>query len=311
MPIDPEVQSVLDRMAAAGGKPIEESTVAEARAAAWGWLDYTGAPEPVANVVDRFIPGPTADIPIRIYTPHGTGPFPAVVMFHGSGWVLSNIDHADAPHRALANRAGAIVVAVNYQKAPEHKFPIGLDDCTAATRWVFNNAAALGVDPTRVGVGGDSAGGNIAAAIALRFRAEGQPKLAFQMLVYPATDGGFDFRSMHENSEGYLLTASAVRWFWGHYLNDPAEVDNPLVSPLRAPDLSGLPPAIVVTAEYDPLRDEGEAFADRLAAAGVATIKRRYDGVVHAFFWMSGAVTASRRLIDDLGRDIRAILLSH
>ena len=308
LPVDPQVLALLDMMAEAGGKPIGEATVAEARAGAWEWEKYTGGPEPVAQVVNRFIPGPTADLPIRIYTPEGKGPFPALVMFHGSGWVISNIDHADAPHRALANRSGCVVVAVNYQKAPEHKFPVALDDCHATTQWVIRNAALLNVDPARVGVGGDSAGGNLATAVCIRCRDDGGPPLAFQLLIYPVTDHSLAYPSMVENAEGYLLTTAAVRWFWAQYLERPEDGLNPLASPMLCKDLSGLPPAIVVTAEFDPLRDEGEAYADRLTAAGVPTIKRRYDGMVHAFFWMSGCVQRSRQLIDDLGADLRTLL---
>lgn len=308
MPLDPQVQKVLDIMAAAGGKPIGEASVAEARAAAWGWLEFAGPGEPVAKVENRFIPGPTADLPVRIYTPAGKWPLPAIVAFHGSGWVISNIDHCDATHRELCNRSGCVVVAVNYQKAPEHKFPTPLNDCYAAVQWVVANAAALGIDPAKVGVGGDSAGGNLATAVCIRARDEGGPTIAFQMLVYPAVDCRFDTPSMRENAEGYLLTTDAVKWFWGQYLAKPEDAANPLASPLRCADLSRLPPAIVVTAEFDPLRDEGELYADRLAAAGVPTIKRRYDGMVHAFYWMGGHVDGCHRLIADLGRDIQGLL---
>ena len=308
MPLDPQVVRLLDIMAKAGGKPIGEATVAEARAASWDWIEYAGAPEDVARVIDRFIPGPTADLPIRVYTPAGTGPFPAIVMFHGSGWVVSNIDHADAPLRAFANRSGCVVVAVNYQKAPEHKFPVPLDDAYASACWVVDNAAALNIDPARVGVGGDSAGGTLATGCCIRARDAGGPAFALQLLIYPATDHGFGYPSMTENAVGFMLTTEAVKWFWGQYLASPEDAANPLASPMRCRDLSGLPPAIVVTAEFDPLRDEGEAYADRLAAAGVPTIKRRYNGMVHAFFWMAGYVDGSKRLIDDLGRDVRSVL---
>ena len=311
MPMDPQIAALLEVMAAKGGKAIGEATVAEARAGAEDWVEYGGPGELVASVVDRYIPGPTADLPIRIYTPAGDGPFPAVVMFHGSGWVISNIDHADAPHRELANRSGCVVVAVNYQKAPEHKFPVPLDDCYAAAYWVVANAARLNVDPALVGVGGDSAGGNIAAASCIRARDEGGPAFAFQLLIYPAVDlfaPAGRYPSMLENAEGYLLTTAAMDWFYRQYLRDPAEAANPLVSPIRCSDLSALPAAIVITAELDPLRDEGEAYADRLAAAGVRTIKRRYDGMTHAFFWMTGSVDASHRLIADVAADIRRVL---
>jgi acetyl esterase len=308
MPLHPQVRQVLDIMAAAGGRPVGEASVAEAREGAFGWPAFTGPGERVARVVDRFIPGPTADLPIRVYTPEGEGPFPAIVAFHGSGWVVGNIDICDAPHRELANRSGCVVVAVNYQKAPEHKFPVALDDCYAAACWVVANASALGVDPALVGVGGDSAGGNLAAACCLRARDHDGPRFAFQMLIYPATDLAGDYPSRRENADGYMLTMAGMTWFFAQYLNSPEEARNPWASPMAAADLAGLPPAVVVTAEFDPLRDEGEAYADKLAAAGVPTIKRRYDGMIHGWYWMGGYVEAAHVLIADLGRDIEALL---
>ena len=233
---------------------------------------FNGVGEPVAKVVNRFIPGPTADLPIKIYTPEGKGPFPAIVYFHGSGFVVCNIDFGDPANRELANRSGCVIIAVNYQKAPEHKFPTGFDDCYATARWVIDNASELNIDPGKVGVGGDSAGGNLAAACCLRARDENGPKFAFQMLIYPATDLGVEYPSQRENAEGYGLTSKEVASFRTQYLNRPEDIANPYVSPMRAADHSGLPPAIVATAELDPIRDDGEAYADRLKGG------RRPDG---------------------------------
>ena len=193
MPVDPQILALIDVMVASGARPVTDAPVAESRAAAAAWVGYGGPGEPVARVVDRYVPGPAADIHIRAYTPLRADPaageaLPALVMFHGSGWVLSNIDHADAPHRELANRSGCVVVAVNYQKAPEHRFPVPLDDCYAAATWVAENAASLGADPGRIGIGGDSAGGNLAAACAIRAREAGGPRFALQLLIYPALD---------------------------------------------------------------------------------------------------------------------------
>lgn len=308
MPVHPEVQRLLLEMERAGGKAVEESTPAEARAGSWDWLKWVGEPEEVAKVEHRFIPGPSADLPVRIYTPQGHGPFPALVYLHGSGFTVSNIEIADAPHRALANRTGCVLVAVNYQKAPEHKFPVPLDDAYATVEWVHVNAGSLSVDPSLIGVGGDSAGGNLAAAACLRARDDGGPAIAFQLLVYPTTDCQFDLPSMVENAQGYMLTTAAMRWFWDQYLNDPADADDPYACPMRATDLSGLPPAVVVTAEYDPLRDDGEAYAARLRESGVPVVLRRYEGMIHGFLWTSGVVKGSRSLLDDLGRDVRALL---
>jgi acetyl esterase len=308
MPLDPQVEAVVQRLNSAGEKPVEESTPAEARIAARDWLDLVGEAEHVAKTEHRFITGPTADLPIRIYTPEGDGPFPGLVFFHGSGWTVSNIEIADAPHRALANRTGCVVVAVNYQKAPEHKFPIPFDDAYAATCWVAEHADELGIDAGRLGVGGDSAGGNLAAAVCLKARDDAAPALAYQLLVYPATDYRFDLPSYSENSEGYLLTTAGMRWFWAQYLADESDAANPLACPMRAADHTGLPPAIIITAEYDPLRDDGEAFAERLKASGVPVIARRYPGMVHGFLWMSGVVDRSRQLIDDIAHDLSALL---
>lgn len=308
MPLDPQAQALLEQLKQAGAKPVEVMTVAEARALSWSYIDLQGAPESVAAVTHRFIPGPSADLPIRIYHPAGPGPFPALVLFHGSGWVVANLDVVDAPARALANCTGCVIVAVNYQKAPEHKFPVPLDDCYATTAWVAAHAEALRVDPARIGVAGDSAGGNLAAAVALKARDAGGPALAYQLLIYPATNYDLDTPSALANAEGYLLQRESMRWFWDHYLADAGDADNPLACPLRAADLSGLPPAFVVTAEFDPLCDDGERYADALRAAGVPVTYRRYDGMVHGFFWMAGVLDQARALYEEIGKEVRASL---
>jgi acetyl esterase len=260
----------------------------------------------VARVEHRFIPGPTADLPVRIYYPEGAaadGRFGALVLFHGSGWVICNLDVNDVPARALANRSGCVVVAVNYQKAPEHKFPIPLDDCYATTCWVADHAAELGVDPARIGVGGDSSGGNLAAAVCLRARDEGGPALAFQLLIYPPTCSDLATATYESCAEGYGLQRESMRWFWDMYLTAPEDGRNPLASPLLADDLSGLPPAFVATAEFDPLRDDGERYAERLRDAGVPVKLRRYDGMIHAFYLMDGVIGQASQLFDEAGRE--------
>jgi acetyl esterase/lipase len=300
MPLDPQADALLAQMREAGVRPFEELTVPEAREAAWGYLALAGEPQPVASVDNRFIPGPTADLPVRIYTPEGGGPRGGIVFFHGSGWVIANIDICDAAVRSLANSTGCVVVSVNYQKAPEHPFPRPFDDCWAATSWVYANAAEIGIDPARVAVAGDSAGGNLAAAVCLKARDEGGPPIVFQVLVYPALDRNWDTASAHENAEGYGLQRETMRWFWNHYVPSEADADNPLVSPLRAADLSGLPPAFIATAEFDPLRDDGEMYAERLAEAGVPVLLKRYDGMIHGFYWMLGALDQARVLHEDI-----------
>ena len=311
MPLDPQADALLAEMREAGVRPFEELSVAEARAAAWGYVALAGEPQEVADVRTTFIPGPTADIPIRIYVPEDVNPAHprgGIVFFHGSGWVIANIDICDAAVRSLANSTGCVVVSVNYQKAPEHPFPIPFDDCWAATTWVADNADALGIDVSRLAVAGDSAGGNLAAAVCLKARDAGAPQIAFQALVYPALDRNWDTPSAIENAEGYGLQRETMRWFWNHYVPDAADGDNPLVSPLRAADLSGLPPAFIATAEFDPLRDDGERYGERLAEAGVPVIVKRYDGMIHGFYWMLGALDASRTLHADLAEAVVPVL---
>jgi acetyl esterase len=309
MPLDPHVKALLDEMEEAGARPFEELTVPQARIDALGFIDFQGKAEDVASVEHRFIPGPTADLPVRIYTPaEGQAPFPGLVYFHGSGWVVQNIEVCDTTARALANSTGCVIVTVNYQKAPEHPFPIPFDDAWAGTTWVFEHAAELGIDAVRIGVAGDSAGGNLAAAVALRARDEGAPKIAYQALIYPAVEHGWDTSSMHENGEGYMLTRESVRWCWDHYVQDKSLVDDWRVSPLRASDHSGLPPAFIATAEFDPLRDDGRNYSAKLKEAGVSVTYVEYDGMIHGFFWMQGRVERAKRLHEDLALAVREAL---
>ncbi len=238
---------------------------------------------------------------MRVYTPEGEGPFPLLVYFHGGGWVLGNLDTHDPLCRALANESGCVVVSVDYRLAPEHRFPAAVEDCYAAAGWVAANAALLKGDPKRVAIGGDSAGGNLAAAVALKAQDQGGPALAYQLLLYPITNYSFDTVSYRENARGYLLSREDMVWYWDHYLGPEGEGLDPYASPLRAEDLRGLPPALVITAEYDPLRDEGEAFAARLAAAGVPVTATRYDGLVHGFLRFARAMGQGRRALEQIG----------
>lgn len=308
MALDPQVEALLAGFQAAGAQPFEEMTVPEARVAALAFKDLGGEPEDVAEVQHTFIPGPTADLPVRIYRPAGEGPLPALLYFHGSGWVILNIDVCDAAARAMTNRTGCVVVSVNYQKAPEHKFPIPFDDCYAATQWVFDNAERLGIDPERIGVSGDSAGGNLAAAVTLKARDHHGPKITYQLLVYPALEYGWDKPSAHENAEGYLLQRASMAWYWQHYVRSETDADSPYVSPLKAADLTGLPPAFIFTAGYDPLRDDGKEYAERLEQAGVQVTYRNYEGMIHGFFWMSGVLDQAKIVMDEVGKEVRGVL---
>ena len=295
MALDPQVKTLLDQMASLGGPPIQELGVTKARALLEGFAAIGGPPAAVAGVEDRTFAGPAGEVPVRIYRPtDDAGPQPALVWFHGGGWVLGSIEGSDLTCRELAARAGVVVVSVGYRLAPEHPYPGGLDDCYAALAWVTATADDLGVDPRRVAIGGDSAGGNLAAAVALASRDRGGPAVRFQLLVYPAIDALMSYPSIRDNGQGYMLTDDSMKWFVELYLGEHGDPKDPLVSPIYADDLSGLPPALVITAEFDPLRDEGEAYAARLRQERVAAKVSRYDGLIHGFFNMGAIVEAAR-----------------
>ncbi len=240
---------------------------------------------PIYHVEDSAISGETGEIPIRIYRPNEDQELPLLMWFHGGGWVLGDLDTGEFKCRKLAHDVGCVVVSVDYRRAPETPFPGAIDDCFAATLWAASSADELGVDPSHIAVAGDSAGGNLAACVALRARDAGL-NLVFQLLVYPVIEANFDRTSYSENAEGYLLTASAMKWFWDCYVPNIADRNHPDVAPICASDLSGLPPALVMTAEFDPLRDEAEDYGQALKAAGVDTVTRRYIGMTHAFYML-------------------------
>jgi acetyl esterase len=290
MPLNPQAEQVRQRRIAAGTPPLYTQTLAEARAADLADIQAgSGKREPVHQVEDRQFPASGGPIPLRLYRPAGSGPLPVLVYFFGGGWTLGQIETCDALCRRLTNQVGCLTVAVGYRLAPEHKFPAAVTDCHEAVCWLAALSAELDLDPNRIVVGGDSAGGNLAAAVSLLVRDRGGPALAGQLLVYPNTQYGADTPSMRFDDPA-LFNRRSVAWYWQHYLASPADGGNPLASPLLAADLSGLPPALVITAEYDPLRDEGEAYAGRLAEAGVPVEQRRYEGVMHGFFTMSGVL---------------------
>ena len=275
---------------AAAGPPAADP-IAAARAGVGAMFTHSTAP--VVGVLDRTIPGPGGELPIRIYTPEarpdspGGGPLPMVVLFHGGGFIAGSPDSHDGGTRDLCAQARAIVVSVDYRLAPEHKFPAAAEDCHAAVLWVAAHAAELGGDPTRLAITGDSAGGNLAAAVALMNRDRGGPALALQALVYPVTDPACATPSAVANGEGYMLTTASMRWMWSLYVNGPDDYANAYAAPVAASSLAGLPPALIITAEFDPLRDEGEAYAARLRESGVAAETTRYDGMIHGFITMS------------------------
>jgi len=290
--LDANVRMLLEAAQAQGNPPLETLSPVEARKQALADLKALGGtPEQVHSIETIRIPGPLGEIPIRIYTPETAAPRPALIYFHGGGWVVCDLDTHDVPCTAIARRAGAVVVAVDYRLAPEHKFPAAVVDGYAATSWVASHASELGIDPKRISVGGDSAGGNLAAVISLKARDEKGPAIAQQVMVYPVTDlSSFDTPSYDEFAEDHSLTKAEMEWFRGHYLRSLEDARNPHASPLLENDLRGLPPALVITAECDPLRDEGHDYAQRLESAGVPVTYTCYAGMIHPFFSLSGAL---------------------
>ena len=315
MPIDRQVQRLLDYYNRFGVPPFNTLTPEEARRQPTlvdaarelpGQQGEDASPEPVGNVTDLALSGPGGDLPIRIYRPRGSGPFPALVYFHGGGWVFGNLENTDAACRALTNMARCLVISVDYRLAPEHRYPAAVDDAYAAVRWVFENAASIDSDPQRVAVGGESAGGNLAAVVCLRARDQGDPLPIYQALIYPVTNYAFDTPSYAENADNPALSRDTMRWFWQQYLPDEQAGQQPYASPLRAPDLSGLPPAVIITAEYDPLRDEGEAYAQRLRDAGVPVVSSRYSGMVHLFFRLTALLEPARKALLEVASGLRS-----
>jgi acetyl esterase len=305
MSLDPQAQRVIDAVAALNLKPTEESTPDEARESMRSRTAALGPFEDVAAVADHRVPVPGGEITVRVYSPGGRAPHPALVYYHGGGWVIGDLYTHDGLCRSLTNAARCAVVSVDYRLAPESKYPVAAEDSYAALRWVVANAARLGIDPRRVAVGGDSAGGNLATVVALMAREREGPALVHQILIYPVTDHDFNTASYLENATGYLLTREGMRWFWTHYLAREAQGREPHASPLRAPSLVGLPPALVITAEHDPLRDEGEAYAARLRDAGVPVTLTRYAGMIHGFIRMTRILDKARTALDEIADSLQ------
>ena len=303
MPVDPQVQAFLEAQAQAAianqVPPITEQTVEMARAGYLAVAEMLGQ-GPDVDTEDSAVPGPAGDIPVRIYRPKGAGPgLPILVYYHGGGWVIGDLDTHDYAARELCAGAGCLVVAVDYRLAPEAQFPAAVDDSWAALQWVADNAAALGGDPSRIAVGGDSAGGNLSAVMSLLARDADGPHLAFQLLIYPAVDMEFSRPSIDDNADGYVLTKDHMIWFRAHYLRSDADRADFRASPLLASDHSDLPPALIITAEFDPLRDEGRDYAEKLQAAGVATTLSNYEGQVHVFFQLAPILDGGRRAVNE------------
>jgi len=295
MPIDPTAQFILTALAKQGVKSFEQLSIAEARGIIDTFPQLQNAPEPVEHVEELALEG----VPLRVYRPAGANGS-AILYTHGGGWIGGHLDVCDEPVRAIANETGAVVVATTYRLAPEARFPAQPDDVFAALKWLHANAARLGVDPQRVALVGDSAGGNLVAVTAIRARDAGLP-VAAQVLVYPVIDRRCEGASKTECAEGYLISRAAVDWFWDHYLARPEDIASPLASPLNAADLSGLPPALVLTAEYDPSRDEAIEYCNALAAAGNDARHVPLPGLIHGAFWMSGAIPRASEVLAAIG----------
>ncbi|QBJ96738.1 alpha/beta hydrolase [Rhodococcus sp. ABRD24] len=302
MPLDERAQTLIDAMADQGARPFELMTPQECREVVDTFTGLQAPPEEVAQVLDSTYQGPAGDQSLRIYIPDAVGPLPIVVYFHGGGFVGGGLAVVDEPARALANDVGTIVVTVSYRLAPENKFPAATDDTFAALKWVAAHATEFGGDPERIAVMGDSAGGNLAAVAAQRARDEGGPHLAAQVLIYPVVDSTANLPSRTEFGDGYVITASALDWFWEQYLPSLAAAESPLATPSRAQSLADLPPALVLSTECEVSRDEAEAYARQLAQAGVETEAVRLDGLMHGAYWMSGAVPRSREIHDAIVR---------
>jgi len=301
MPLSAESMAVIDALVAQNMPRLDDLPVAEGRALFNAAFKTQPADqEPVARVEEKIIPVAGGTIPARLYAPASDTPLPALVHFHGGGWVIMNLDTHDGNCRNLSNRAGIAVVSVEYRKAPEFKAPVPAEDCYAALEWVVANAASLGIDATRIGVIGDSAGGNLAAVVAQMARDRKGPKLKCQVLTYPAVDATMSAPSIQENANAPLLGEREMKWFWGHYIDgSKLTAKDPGVSPLFAANFAGLPPAFVSTAEFDPLRDEGEDYAKKLQAAGVSVECKRYNGVFHGFALLGKFIPEGRQVLED------------
>ena len=312
MALDPQAQAVLDLVIKSGRPAYHTLSPKEARQLFRETRPAsTPTPPQIGAVTNVLAETAVGTIPVRTYRPAGVDaatPLPTLVYFHGGGWVIGDLDTHDVLCRQLVGEAGLMVVAVDYRLAPEHKFPAAVDDAWAATRWVVANAGRLGVDTQRVAVGGDSAGGNLAAVVALMARDAGAPSIALQVLLYPVTDVGTETGSYRAFADGYMLTRDGMRWFFDHYLASKDQESDWRVSPLRAKSLAGLPPALIVTAGFDPLRDEGEAYARALRDAGVRVDYACYGGMVHGFAPMGKLIETGNRAVSHIAGSLREAL---
>jgi acetyl esterase len=304
----PEIRAVLQQRANTPTPATISLSPEGARAFSEQMSLTAEEPTPIGNVMNLKIGNQADEVPIRVYVPETEGPHPAVIYLHGGGWVLGNLDMFDETCRRIVKESEAMVISVDYRLAPEHQFPIPLEDCYTAVKWVFDNAESMQIDSDNVAIAGDSSGGNLAAAVAQLARDRGGPSLVRQLLIYPVTNYAFDTESYEENAEGYLLTRADMQDFWDMYLGDEIHGMNPYASPLQARNLEGLPPTTLITCGFDPLRDEGVAYAERLRDAGVDINTIHYDDAIHGIVRMVVEpmdLTLANEMIDELAADLK------
>ncbi|MEI6216198.1 MAG: alpha/beta hydrolase [Actinomycetes bacterium] len=308
MSLKPEIATYLEAMSKVVAPELWEAPMSVHRKNKVGRIAIAGTPEPIYEAEHRFIPGLTSDLPIRIFRPSAKGPLPAMIYFHGGGWSVNTLDMYEQSLRSIANKAQIIIIAVAYQKAPEHPFPIPFDDCYTTLEWAYKSADRLGIDQNLIGVGGDSAGANLASGVALKARDEGEITLAFQLLIYPCNSFEMDYESSTKNGTGLGLTTKSMRWFWNAYLQREEDRKNPYAVPVLAKSFAHLPPAIIVTAEYDPLVDDGANYAELLKRDGVQTIYREYEGQIHGFMVLASITPDAEMAQQNVANEINALL---
>ncbi len=304
-PADPQMKAVMDKLVAAG--IAHPTTVEDVRKAYVFYPKLSGTPEHVFRVEDRLIPGPAGNLPVRIYTPSSTNGLPIFVFFHGGGFVAGSLDTHDIPLRSVANRCGCMVVSVAYRLAPEDKFPAAPEDAYEATKWVAEHSAEIGGDPRRIAVGGDGSGGNLAAVVTLMARERGAPHILFQLLIYPMLDATIMRPGWWTESKELTVSRESKNEILGLYLPVTANLRDPYISPIFAENLKNLPPALIITDEDDPMRDEGEEYAGRLAQDGVPAKLSGYPNMIHGFFLMAGDLDAGKKCIDDVANTLKTV----
>lgn len=307
MTLRPEYVKLLREMAEMNVPELWEIPISQTRSFAQAQMKIAADLAPIHSITDKYIPGPTADLHVRIFRPNDSKNLPCIIYFHGSGWTLGFIDLFNPCLSMLSKESESIVIAVNYQKAPEHPFPEPFNDCYATLEWAVNNAVELGIDPENISVGGDSAGGNLAAAVALRCRDEQLISLASQLLVYPCTNMVFSTQSYDRFASGYGLSTKAMQWFWDQYIQDVRHADNPYACPARATSFENSPPTVLITAQYDPLTSDGENYRDLLARDGVEVVYKEFAGVIHGFFRAPEITTASNEAISFVSQELKKL----